>query len=337
MKTTILGLGRAAGLAAIVVAAALPARAADTYDLTRRDVWKVGDVVTMTLAEHDVREYRNVSPEGTSLAVPTQTIDVAATLLERCVEADANGVKTRSLVYVRAWTAKDGVVSDTSLSGALLDVAGVGKARAVGVLSTKQELSKPALAWVQRRYGGGRAEPGASKDYWLPKVPVAVGDGWSADVAAFLDANAAGARLDRAKTTSSCVLASVEKGVARITCDANLVLAAFQLAKGAKPLPWKSGGVQVLKGTITRSIEGRLVAGTLSFASTLVGEAEVAGKTLAIDIKKERKSEETVGGDWPPDAKLPPGTPPPTPSSMEPKPPPVEKPPTPPAVPGMGG
>jgi len=309
VKTTILGFWRAAGFAALVVATAAPARAADTWDLSRKDVWKPGDVVTTTVSEHDVREYRNVTPEGSSLAVPTQDISVAATLLERCVEADPAGVKTRSLVFVSAWTAKDGVQSDATLSGALLEVAGVGKERAVKVVSSKQELSKPAVSWMNRRFGGGRADPGASVGYWLPKVPVAVGDTWSGDLAAFLDANAAGTRLDRAKTTSACALTSVAKGFATITCDANLVLATFPGAKGAKPLLWKSGGTQALKGAITRSVEGRLVAGVLSFSTSLEGETEAGGKTLAITFKAERKIEEVVGGEWPAEAKLPPSAP----------------------------
>lgn len=316
MKTKIHGLLRAAGFAAIAVASALPARAADTWDLGRKDVWKPGDLVTTTIAEHDVREYRWVTPEGSSLAVPVQTIDVAATLLERCTEADAAGVKTRSLVYVGAWSAKDGTLSDVTLTGAVLEVTGVGKDRAVSVLSSKQELSKPAQSWIRRRYGGGRADPGASTTYWLPKVAVAVGDTWSADLAAFLDANAAGARLDRAKTTSSCSLVSVVKGVATIGCDANLALTAFQGAKGTKPMAWKSGGAQVVKGTITRSVEGRIVAGTLAFATSLVGETESGGKTLAVDLKSERKIDEVVGGEWPADAKVPPATPAPTPPAV---------------------
>lgn len=336
MKTTILGLGRAAGFAALLVATAAPVRAADTWELARKDVWKAGDVVTTTVAEHDVREYRSVTPEGSTLAVPTQDITVAATLLERCVEADPAGAKTRSLVLVRAWSAKDGTNSDGSLEGALLEVTGAGKDRTVRLVSSKQDLSKAATSWMNRRYGGGRADPGASAGYWLPKVAVAIGDTWSADLGAFLDANAAGTRLDRAKTTSTCALVSVVKGVATMTCDANLVLATFPGAKGAKPMAWKSGGTQVVKGTITRTVEGRLVAGTVAFTTALVGETEAGGKTLAIDFKSERKIQETVGGDWPADAMVPPATRPPTPSSADPKAPPVEKPATPPAAPGMG-
>jgi hypothetical protein len=306
--------GRAAGFALAAVAGLLggaPARAADTFDLTRKDVWKVGDVVGATIREQDDRDWSYVTDNARTPAYPPQTITVSAAILEKAIEVDTAGAKTRSLVVVTAFLAKDGVLSDTSLEGALLDVKGAGKDRTVTVVTSKGELGKVASSWMQRRYGGGRQDPGASKAYWLPKVPVAIGDTWTADLASFFEANSVGARLDRSRTTSSATLTAVAKGHATIACEASLALATFPGGKGGKPWTWASGGVQVIKGSYTTTLSEPIATGSLAFTTLLEGSTEVDGKVFAIRFASERKVTETLGGAWPADAKLPDAPPPP--------------------------
>lgn len=294
------------------------ARAADTFDLQRKNVWKVDDIVTTTVHERDTQEMKFVPLDGVVAAsTPPSDVVVEARLIERCVAIDAQSNRVRTLVYVVAWTAKDGAFHDTSLAGALLEVTGLGKDRVAHVVSSTQDLSKSASAWLSRRYGGGRPEPSAARAYWLPKAPVAVGDTWSADLSAFLDGTAAGARLDKSKTTSTCTLTSVAKSLALVTCQGGLALASFPGNEKGKPIPWKSGGTLLVTGTITVGLEGRVASATLALAQSLEGEAEMRGRTVKLTMTKNHRIEEVVGGEWPASVKMPepatPAAPPPEP------------------------
>ena len=304
MRTSGRGWVRAAGFVATIVGSTGLAAAGDTFDLQKKDVWKVGDVLTTTVSERDDREMRYTEADGSALASPPQKILVEAKLLEKCLAVDPAGNRTRSMVYVVAWTAKDGPKVDVSLAGCLIEVAGVGKERAAKIATSKEEPSKAARAWLGRRYGAGRPEPASARAYWLPKAPVAVGDGWGADLAPFLDASAAGSRLDRSRTTSSCSLVSADK-TAVVRCEASLALASFPGNEKGKPIPWKSGGVQIVKGTITLGLATPIASSKLVFSTTLEGEAELGGKGIAVLVRTDRTVDDVVGGEWPADLKLP--------------------------------
>ena len=173
----------------------------------------------------------------------------------------------------------------------------------------------------------------------MPKAPVAVGDTWSADLSAYVDGIAAGTRLDRSKTKSTCTLTSVEKSVALVTCEGSLALVSVLGKENGKPIPWKTGGIQLIKGTILIGLEGRLAPSTLALASTTAGEVERGGKTISLVMKKDHRIDMVVGGEWPASVKLPepeaPAAPVPSPIPA-----PDVKPPTapvPPEVPAMGG
>jgi hypothetical protein len=286
-------------LAGLAVASRAPAFAGDVYDLARKDVWQVGDVVTSSVVEKDYQSLKFVEADGTALGKPPSEVTVTAKFIERCAAVDSAGNRTRTFVYIVSWSAEDGTTTDTSLTAAVLDVTGTGKDRVAKVASSREELTKSASAWLGRRYGGGRPEPASARGYWLPKAPVAVGDTWSADLSTFLDATAAGTRLDRSLTKSTCTLTSVEKSVAHVTCEGTLVLASFPGKEAGKPIPWKSGGTQFVKGTVTVGLEGRIVPGTLALAATLSGEAELGGKSVALVMKKDHRIDVVVGGEWP--------------------------------------
>lgn len=325
MKHAQIRIGRAFVLAVAAGALARTAHAADVVDLRRESVWQVDDVTTTTVKEATEQAIAEVSadPAQPAPAPSIHKIVVDARLLERCTEVDAKGRRLRTAVYVAAFSAEDGPTKDTSLEGAVLEVTGTGKDRAARVVSSKEELSKTAKAFLSRRYGGGRPDPDSARSYWLPKSPVGVGDMWSADIGAFLEATESGTALDRTKTATSCTLASVEKGIATVTCSGRLALASFPAKAKGKPVPWKSGGIQNVQGTIAMTVEGRLVPSSLSFATNLVGEAELGGKTVSFRFKTDRTIEEAVGGAWPATVKLPeppaaPATAPGTPASPAP-------------------
>ena len=298
------GLLRVAA-AVLVVAVASPVYAADVYDLAKQDVWVVGDIVTTTVVERDVQELKFVEADGKAVGKPASEIVVEARLIERCLAIDAAGNRVRTLVYVVSWSAADGTAKDTSLAGAVLDVTGSGRTRVARVASSREDLTKSASAWLGRRYGGGRPDPASARAYWLPKAPVAVGDVWSADLSAFLDAMAAGTRLDRSKTTSTCTLTSVEKSVALVTCEGSLPLASFPGKEAGKVIPWKSGGTQLVKGTISIGLGGRVAPFKGVFASSLAGEAEMGGKSVSLVMKKDQRIDIVVGGEWPPTIRIP--------------------------------
>lgn len=271
------------------------ALAAPTFDVARRDAWKPGDAITCVVNEEDVQ---GVKVPGQDLL--PKTVTTLATLVERCLEADASGLRTRFAVWVQAFRAGDGETNDTTLTGAWVEVVGLGAKRTWKVVKSAETPGKAATAWLERRYGGGRADPDVARRVWMPKVPVAVGDGWSADLGAFLEGNPVAARIDREKMTSRCTLERVEKGIARIPCEASLPMPWFPAAtQKGRPVPWSRGGVMDVRGTLSVAVEGRLIASTVEWTATLEGEALVGDATVGVTWRSERKETTTVGGETP--------------------------------------
>lgn len=285
--------------ALLLAAEALPAGADATFDLGRRDLWRPGDVVTTTLREEQVREVRFPSREGGDAAVPPQRLKIVVVAAEKCLETDLDGNRSRWLVHYAAWAADNGATKDESLRGAFVDVSGRGKDRHWTLVASPQEPSKGARAWLDREFGPGRPDAEAIRRVWLPRVPVVPGDSWGADLGAFLETVTLGDRVDRTRATANARFVGVERGTGRIACEASLPLSSFPGGRGGKPIPWAKGGTMGVKGTVAVATEGRLVASTATWSSTLEGEAQADGRTVVVVVRAERSLETKTGGTMP--------------------------------------
>ena len=256
-------------------------------ELVRKEVWKPGDDVTVTMHEDSSREIKFLGREeavGPSQPLRVKTEVVA---IEHCVETDADGRRTRYAVTFSAWSVDNGIAKDESLQGAVLEVKGFGKDRTFSLTSSPSEPTKPARGWLDRHYGAGRREAADVRQAWLPKLPVAVGDTWTADLAAYVGATA-GDRVDLEKASSECKLVSVDSGLAHVSCAAKLPFAGLPGGKSGPPTPWTKGGTQAITGTLTVSLVGRLVTSTATWSSTLEGEASAGDKTVSLVLKTVR-------------------------------------------------
>lgn len=309
---------------ALAVAGGAPAFADGPapVDLSRRDAWKPGDVVTEALEESESQSFKISSEEGKPATEVTRSSSTSVATVRKCLEADLDGNLLRSVVWFRSFALDNGKSKDESLKGAFVRASGRAKDRAYVLVPGATPPSDAAKNWLERTYGPARPDAETSRRIWLPKVPVAVGDSWTPDLAAVLDAWYAGKPVDRAKATSSCRLASAEKGVAKVECKASIPLTSMAMKKDAKPLPWTSGGIFTLAGEVTLPLEKRLGGGAF-LSQSLEGEAADGGKTVVVSLEFKRRAETSIGGEMPappeePAAPLEPGAPPPAPPAPDP-------------------
>src|SRR5262245_53507202 len=101
-----------------------------TVDVSRRPVWQVGDVVTVTEKSERRRELRASDKEGQPMHLSTQVVRV-----ERCLAVDADGNRTKVVAWLPTWSADSGAdKKDTSLEGAFVESTGRGKSRSYVLL-----------------------------------------------------------------------------------------------------------------------------------------------------------------------------------------------------------
>ena len=271
---------------------------APTYDLGKRETWKVGDIVTETIGENEVQGYTFPVPGSPTPKAQTRSSKTSVGMLRKCLEVDAEGGLQKALVFIRTWSFDNGHGADTSLEGAFVETKGRGNARTWRVVFAPSPPSEAAKVWLEGAFGAKRPESESVRRMWLPKAPVAVGDTWIADLAPFLEARFADTPIDRAATTSRVRLASVEGQTAKIACEAKIPLLGVPMKKGSEPMPWKKGGVLALTGEVTVKVEARLGGGAAT-RYVLEGDAEKDGKSFGVVIQSERHQETQVGGVMP--------------------------------------
>lgn len=284
---------------------AATASAAPTFDVAREDRWKPGDVVTVTTTEDRYQEIRFPAREAEMPSTPRR-LKAKVVAVEACLETDADGHRTRTRVWFPTWSFDTGTTKDESLQGAVIEVKGRGKDRTHALVGAPTAPTKPAAAWLARTYGAGRPDGEGVRRAWLPKVAVAIGDEWGADLGAVLDGLWGAEQIDRSKATSSAKLAKVDAGRAEIACVAALPVAALPAGKGGKAVPWSKGGTYAVKGTLSVGTEGRLVESLFATSSTLEGEATSGENVVAVRHQVDRRVEVKVGGEMIDPAKVPP-------------------------------
>lgn len=278
---------------ALVAALALPAGAVPTYDVAREDHWKPGDLVTVKTTEdrrREVRIVRSAAAGGPAPEVKPQRVRGVVVAVEECLETDLDGHCLRARVWFPTWSFDNGEKDDRSLEGAVAEVRGRGEARGVTLVGARAAPTPAATAWLKRTYGPVRGGDDVRRP-WLPRVEVAVGDAWDADLPALLDGLLQGERVDRSRASATARLVSAGKGRAEIACEAALPVVP---ATGPK---WTKGGEYVVKGTLSLALAGRLVESVLATSAVLEGEVASEAATAAVVNRTERRVERKVGGE----------------------------------------
>lgn len=301
-----------------VLISATPARGEDpaTYDLSRRDRWVTGDVVTTSIVEKDSQSFRITAPPAPAAEEKRESL-LTATLVRKCLLADAAGIPVRMGVYVKDWTLDNGRTKDTSLAGARLEARTIGKERKYGLVANGPAgpVSAAARSWLDGEMGPGSPDPDVLRAAWLPTEKVAVGAEWTTDLGPLLDGPQWSAKpVDRARATSISRLQDVKGEVATVVNKASIPLTSVTLKGAAEPLPWTKGGAWDRRGELTVALSGRLAGESRWVTGVLEGEAVKAGKTIALTMKYENRRVTTIGGEFPADP-APPAPPEPPPMS----------------------
>ncbi len=304
---------------AVLCFAAAPSRADEppaTFDLSHRDRWAVGDVVTTTVVERDTQSFRIGDPSG-AVVDDKRESTLTATLVRKCIGVDLGGNAARWAILVKDWALDNGRSKDTSLAGARIEARGAATERQYGLVAAgpSGSPSRAARTWLDGEYGAASQDPDLLRRAWLPQDKVAVGATWPVDLGPILDGPQwKGRPVARDRATSTSRLDDVTSGMATVSNEATIPLSAMPLSKeGAAPLPWARGGVWSLQGSLSLALVGRLVVRSRVVTGSLDGEAVKSGKTISLSMKFERRSATTVGGDFPADFEptpVPPAPPP---------------------------
>jgi hypothetical protein len=323
-----------ARFAALVVAAAAPlAIAGDDapkYDIAPREVWTVGQVVTVT--RHEAQDL-GMTMDGKPMSAQHDGLD--AKFVVRCDAVDADGKPTRRTVWFESWKQTRNGESDESISGAHVTVAD-GAWR----LEAGRIASAAATKWLDKKYkkrssGEGDAD-NPFKELSPPKM--AVGEVWKPDpkfIGKAFTRGAANAPIDVSDATMEIKFAAVrgtspdEIGDFEIKAHAGIAAKAAGLPAGAKIAP---GSAVDLTGTYSAPLTRRTMLSTAHLSGTFAMdfEVEAQGRKVSLNGKGTMVQDESTveGGEIPAPPKLA--------SSDDPLPSP-DKPATPPAPPAPSG
>jgi hypothetical protein len=315
----------AAGVIAVLAASRATAGPGRTYDLSRVDRWQSGDFATATVRLAETTRSSTVASGAEAL---TQTFERTAVSVEvqKCVEADAQGRRTKLLVWWREWsvTTKSGTgaapadpkdpkdpkaqpppaakeTKDESLKGAYVQVAGCGRDRKWTVVVSAQEPSDAAKEWLDARYGALSGEDDVAWRARPPGKPVAVGDTWSADSGPLLDRWRAGFPVDREKASLSYRLLSVDDATnsAVVQCELLAPTRALPATKGQPETPWTSGGTLRLKANTSMALAGRVTGGSSIAKTALDGQVTWQGVPMSVSMRMQREESLRIGGEIP--------------------------------------
>jgi hypothetical protein len=264
--------------------------------------WQVGDVLAIDLPSTVNEKVSKVTPDGTLEMVRNTTQVTTASWMEKCLEVDGEGNRTKLLVYIRDWLRKTGELEDDSLRGAYVEVSGRGLARGWSLSNEGEgtERSAGARKWLEEHFGPNQGDDDELRRILLPEKPVAVGESWTPDLSALLQRlKASDLIVDREKMTVTAKLVDLEDGVAHCRLEASLPLSRPPKA-GKSGARWTRGGVVTVHDEWTVPTEGRLlIESTFDRHVTLEGEATANDETMRADFRIEETRKTTVGGEFP--------------------------------------
>ena len=267
------------------------------------DVARVGD---RTGAEDTWRSDVRVAPVAAGDRSPeVRTISVRAVERSEVVLAvDSEGRAVDVEALVRTWRLRQNDREDLSLADTSVIVGGSGPWRRCSVtegpsIQGGQEAapSEAAKRWLEEAYGPVPAGRVSLRRAILPRVPVAVGDAWTPDGAAYATRVRGEGGLDVARATGSARLVSVEGNAARVEAEVWFPMKPGAVALGDESLSWVRGAGMAVAVATNLGIDGRPVSGTTSTRARILGRARRADGSavnVAVEVVEETKADVSV-------------------------------------------
>ena len=286
---------------------AVPPRGTDSpprtegHVLYRRSQWQVGDVVTRDDTAKVMERIVKLGEDGATEPMRETEQVTKARWLERCLEVDGDGNRTRYEAYIAEWMRKTGDLEDDSLKGASVEVKGAGKARTWRLVGESTvERSAGAREWLDEQFGANPADDDTVRRMMLPDRPVAVGDSWTPDVSAIADSlKKKGLEVNRGRMTATAKLESVDGDEARCSMQAALPLSRPPKS-GEAGGSWVRGGTVMVELQVRIPREGRLlIESRLDRRMALEGDIRQIDATIRPDLRLDETRENTVGGEFP--------------------------------------
>ena len=265
-----------------------------TYRLYRLHRWSVGDVVTREATTVITGRVTEVAADGRQSRLPTSKQTVHAAWLEKAVDVDDDGHRTRYLIELRTWLRTQADARDESLQGTTLAVSGTGAKRTWSFVGHDAGPNTEAKSWLDAHFGSH----GMSDEQWLrmvlPDDDVGVGESWKLDpVPLANEMEASGLTIDRSSLTATVKLEAIESGSAR--CSFGGQLGVLRIPNSDVPL---SKGTMTFEGELTVPLEPEpLVLSTVRNRATLEGETSKEGEITRIEFASDERSTTTPGGE----------------------------------------
>ena len=275
---------------------ALAVKQEGKHRLYRPRRWEVGDVATTDATTVITGRMIEITADGRQSRLPTTKETVRATWIEKAVDVDDDGRRTRYLVALRAWARTQEDTRDESVAGTSLAVSGTGAARTWSFVERGPEPTAEATTWLDGRFGSH----GLSEEQWLRIMlpddqDVAVGESWSPDPVLLGDEMAkSGLTIDRGDVAATVTLEAIEGGAARCSFKGKLGLLRIPNSDVAL-----SKGVMTFEGEMSVSLEpAPLAVSTLRRRATLEGETTKNDAITRYDFASDDRWTTTPGGDF---------------------------------------
>jgi hypothetical protein len=276
----------------------LPAVAHDgKYTLYRPSAWHAGDTVTSESATTTNGRFTRVTADGQSPQVAKARQTVHASWVEQATDVDAEGHRTRYLVYLHAWSRTSEKARDRSVKGAILTVSGTGAGRTWALTNPRFQPTDEARNWLDDHFGSR----GVGDEQWLrlmlPDGNVAPGASWSADPALLAEYfGGLGMPVERSAVKATITLVSIDGGLARCAIKGSVLLPHVPNTD----VPWTKGGRLAFEGDMSVMLEpAPLFLSSRHGTVTLQGEATQDGATVGYDLTTDERRTTTPGGEFP--------------------------------------
>ena len=275
-----------------------------THAFSAPNRWQVGDVVTRviektTSAKTKVTpKYGDLLPDESAAPLPATHETVNATLVEKCTAVDADGRRTRYLVYVQDWIRQRGNTRDDSLRGSHVSVTRTASERKWSLVRQANEPSTEAKRWLDEEVGSRGVTEEEWEDIIVPDKRVAVGARWSVDIGRLANTLArSGARISEFKSAASGRLIGVDADTAEYGFKATLQLLDVPDAR----LAWTRGGAIELDSSFTVPVHGRLrIPSKVRSTTAIEGTAEDGPRNRQYDFRSSEERSTVLGGEFPP-------------------------------------
>ena len=275
-----------------------PAEAKKTFRVLLRERWKVGDVVTRIAKETSTRNVEAKKGDEPVQKLPGSERQTSYVTVTKCLEANADGYPTKSLLYLTSWSIEAGPQRDASLTGVHIELTGLGAERTWKILTPDAKPSAVAIDWVDQFYGKKAAGDATYNDL-EPKGEVEVGASWEGESRSIAKRLAdRGLPVDVEKSKAVCTLHSVDDGKAHL--EVKMSFPTTELKLPGQSFPWKEGGVLELTLDITRPLAAGEFDARMHREQKLAGIAQGDdGVTVTWEDMGQQDIEFKAGGKMP--------------------------------------